>query len=98
MFVWRHLRQQEQDGHRHGHLPGGVHELVVVLVLQDQEAEQPGSQDPQSGEEEAAGVLHAGVAVAVRRAVGDLGNKTEVQCESRAFPNRSRKLKEKCVL
>ena len=66
------MRQQEENGHRHRDLPGRVDKLVVVLVLQDQEAEQAGGEDAQPGEEEAAGVLHAGVAVAVAGAVGDL--------------------------
>ena len=72
------LWQQEEDCDGHGDVPGGVDELVVALVLQDHEAEEATAQNADPGQEEAAGVLEAGEALAVGRAVRGLETREEI--------------------
>ena len=60
-FDWS-VWQQEEDRDGHGCVPGGVDELVVGLLLEEDEAEEAAAHHGHAGQEKATGVLEAGVA------------------------------------
>jgi hypothetical protein len=60
-FDWS-IWQQEEDRDCHGCMPGGVDELVVGLLLEEDEAEEAAAHHGNAGQEETASVLEAGVA------------------------------------
>ena len=68
-FGSRCVWQQEQNGNCHGGVPGGMNKLVVGIFFEEDEAEEAAADDGDTWHEEAAGVLHAGVADALGRAV-----------------------------